>query len=39
MCVNKHETFWAAHSRGKPIGFYTPEFKNLINAMLALDPS
>jgi len=39
LCINRHDTFWAAHSRGKPVGFYSAEFKSLINAMLALDPS
>lgn len=43
MCVNKHETFWKAHERNKPKNpgqnFYSDEFKDLINAMLAQDPS
>jgi serine/threonine protein kinase len=39
LCINRHETFWAAHSRGKPPGFYSAEFKHLMNSMLALDPS
>jgi len=39
LCINRHDTFWAAHSRGKPSGFYTAEFKSLMNSMLALDPS
>jgi len=39
LCINRHETFWSAHSRGKPAGFYTTEFKHLMNSMLALDPS
>ena len=39
LCINRHETFWAAHSRGKAPGFYCAEFKQLINAMFSLDPS
>ena len=33
------ERFWAMHSRGKPPGFYSAEFRNLITRMLALEPS
>jgi len=37
MCTNKHETFWAAHSRGKPKDFFSSDFKSFINSMLAVD--
>lgn len=30
--------FWNAHSKRKPAGFYTPDFINLINNMLAHRP-
>lgn len=39
FCTGQHERFWNAHSRGKPPGFYSADFKNLINAMLAYEPS
>jgi len=39
ICMNNHDRFWAAHSRKKPQGFFTPEFIALINAMLAFDPT
>lgn len=29
----KEDTFWAAHARYKPKGFYTNEFKDFINKM------
>lgn len=31
--------FWAAHSRNKPAGHYTPDFQDLIKKMLDLDPA
>lgn len=41
ICTNRHETFWTAHAKHKPnpSTFFSPEFKNFINAMLAYDPS
>lgn len=41
ICMNNHEKFWAYHSRKKPNGaeFFSHEFKNLMNAMLAFDPT
>jgi len=39
LCINRHETFWKAHSRNKDAGFYSDDFKNLMNSMLALDPA
>ena len=41
ICTNRHDRFWAAHSKKKPNGekFFTEEFKSLINAMLAFDPT
>lgn len=39
LCTNKHETFWAAHSKHKPSkDFFSPSFKNLMNSLLAEDP-
>ena len=29
------EAFWVVHQRGKPEGYYSREFKNLINSMLS----
>lgn len=31
-------TFWGAHSKRKPPGFYTDDFKDLFNRMVAYDP-
>ena len=42
LIVNKtYDTFWKAHSRGKPNGeaFFSPEFKDLIVHLLAYEPS
>ncbi len=41
LCTNKHKTFWAAHSRNKPGRgkYYSQEFRSLLNAMLAFDPT
>lgn len=42
LCVGKQETFWKAHERNKPKeagqNFYSDEFKELMNAMLAQNP-
>ena len=32
------KAFWLAHEKGKPEGFYSAEFKDLISNMLALQP-
>ena len=34
----KNELFWAMHSKGKPVGFYSSEFVSLMNKMLAPNP-
>jgi len=34
----KYDTFWNAHSKGKPKDYFSNNFKNLVNAMLAYDP-
>jgi len=43
LCTGKQEIFWKAHERNKPKengqNFYSDEFKDLMNSMLALDPS
>lgn len=39
LCANRADLFWKAHSKNKPAGFFSEEFKNLITAMLAFDPS
>lgn len=41
LCMNKHDIFWTQHSKHKPgkDSFYSMEFKDLINAMLAFDPT
>lgn len=32
-----NQRFWALHSKSKPAGFYSPEFQDLINKMLAAE--
>lgn len=41
ICMNNHEKFWNFHARKKPNGlkFFSSEFMNLLNAMLAFDPT
>lgn len=43
LCINKMNAFWSAHERGKPtqngIPFFSEAFRNLMNAMFALDPA
>ena len=39
MLYSGDERFWQQHSRGKPPGFYSADFKSLISGMLALDPA
>ena len=37
--LTQNDFFWTLHSRNKPQGLFTPEFKELINAMLAFTPA
>jgi len=39
ICANRTDLFWKAHSKNKPEGFFSEEFKNLISQMLAFDPA
>jgi len=44
ICANKYDIFWKAHERNKPKqpgqeNFYSLEFRDFINGMLALEPS
>ena len=39
LCANRADLFWKAHSKNKPEGFFTDEFKNLITSMLQFDPT
>lgn len=34
LCMNRADMFWKAHSRNKPEGFFSEEFKHLITSML-----
>ena len=36
---NKHTTFWNAHSKSKPPGYYSTEMKNFFNSMFSNDPA
>jgi serine/threonine protein kinase len=35
----KYDTFWKAHERRRPYGFFSAPFKDLIQKMIAYDPS
>ena len=37
--ANRADLFWKAHSKNKPEGFFSEEFKHLITSMLSFDPS
>lgn len=37
--MGKTPTFWKAHQKNKPAGYFSEEFKDMINAMLSLDPN
>lgn len=37
--ISGNNSFWAQHSRGKPLGFFSADFKDLINKMLTLNPN
>jgi len=39
LMANRADLFWKAHSKNKPEGFFSEDFKNLITSMLAFDPS
>jgi serine/threonine protein kinase len=39
ICANRADLFWKAHSKNKPEGFFSEEFKTLITSMLQFDPS
>lgn len=39
LFLTQNDRFWTLHSINKPQGFYTPEFKALINEMLAYNPA
>ena len=39
LCANRADLFWKAHSKNKPEGFFSEEFKNLITSMLQFDPA
>ena len=39
MCLGRYDVFWNAHEKSKPKKpFYSEEFKDLIQKMLALEP-
>lgn len=40
LCVNKHSTFWTAHSKNKPrTDFFSENLKNLFNGLFSHDPA
>jgi len=38
ICSNRVNDFWDVHSHGRPAGFFSDEFKDLITSMLAPSP-
>lgn len=38
LITDRNSTFWEAHSRNKEKGFFSNDFINLINTLLAYDP-
>lgn len=36
LALNEQSTFWKAHEQGRPKGFFSEDFKNLISNMLAM---
>mmetsp|Transcript_20600 Transcript_20600/g.18011 ORF Transcript_20600/g.18011 Transcript_20600/m.18011 type:complete len:397 (+) Transcript_20600:306-1496(+) len=38
ICTGKYSDFWKTHDASKPKGFFSDDFKGLINNMLAFDP-
>jgi len=38
LCANRADLFWKAHSKNKPEGFFSEEFKHLITSMLQFNP-
>ena len=38
ICTHRIDEFWAAHSIGRPRGFFSESFKDLITNMLAFSP-
>lgn len=39
LCANRADLFWRAHSKNKPVGFFSESFMHLITAMLQFDPA
>lgn len=35
----KYDIFWKAHSRKRPVGFFSESFKNLFARMVAFEPT
>jgi len=38
FAAKQYNIFWGAHAKRKPAGFFTDDFKDLINKMLCLKP-
>jgi serine/threonine protein kinase len=39
LAENRDDLFWAAHSKNKPLGFYSESFKVLVTGLLQYEPS
>ena len=39
LAQGKADYFWNQHSKSKPAGFFTDEFKDLVSNMLQLNPT
>jgi hypothetical protein len=35
----KYDTFWKAHSRRRPVGFFSDKFQDLFSKMVAFNPA
>eukprot|EP01017_Pseudomicrothorax_dubius_P030828 TRINITY_DN3874_c0_g2_i1.p1 TRINITY_DN3874_c0_g2~~TRINITY_DN3874_c0_g2_i1.p1 ORF type:complete len:468 (-),score=110.18 TRINITY_DN3874_c0_g2_i1:124-1527(-) len=39
IVTNKHDSFWHSHSKNRDPSFYSQDFRDLLNFMLAYDPA
>lgn len=39
IAKNRSQIFWRAHGKSKPEGYFTEEFKDLINSCFSIDPN
>jgi serine/threonine protein kinase len=39
LAANRSDIFWKTHEKSDGLGYYSPEFKDLVQSMLQLDPA